>query len=136
MSLHGKSLIAGVTAERMFADRVQVQQVLVTLLRNAAQAMRDLPSEQKRISIDAAPLSGEMLEIRVRDHGPGFPQHVLDELFSPFLSTRESQHSMGIGMSICRRIVDAHGGEMHASNHEDGGACVAFTVPRPEQFAE
>ncbi|MBO9499052.1 MAG: PAS domain S-box protein [Novosphingobium sp.] len=121
-------------AEQMFADRVQVQQVLVNLLRNSVQAMQTLPPEQRRLSVEAEPVDAEMLRIAVTDHGPGFSDEMLRELFTPFLSSK-GQKGLGIGLSICRRIVEAHGGEMTARNLAGGGASIAFTIPRPLELA-
>jgi PAS domain S-box-containing protein len=123
-------------AEQMLADRVQVQQILVNLLRNAAQATRNLAPERRRISVEAWPLNHELLEIRVLDQGPGFAPDLLHRLFTPFLSTKDSAEGMGVGLSISRKIVEAHGGEMRAFNQDTGGACVAFTLRRPSAPGE
>lgn len=122
-------------AEAMLADRVQVQQVLVNLLRNAAEAVRDLPRPRRSIRIDAAPRDAETLEIRVTDQGPGLSDQVLAQLYTPFVSTK-GPGGLGVGLSICRRIVEAHGGEFVAGNHPGGGASIAFTLPRPRAGQE
>lgn len=116
-------------AEHMLADRIQIQQVLVNLLRNAAEASRALPSERRKVTIAARPIDAERLRITVIDHGPGLPQHVLDQLYTPFMTTK-GEHGLGIGLAICRRIVEAHGGEFAAVNRAEGGASIAFTLSR------
>jgi two-component system sensor kinase FixL len=119
----------GEGAEEMIADRVQIQQVLVNLLRNAAEAMRDMPVEQRSITIVAEPADPDLVRFTVTDHGSGFSPEMLDKLFTPFLSTKGSG-GMGIGMSICRRIIEAHGGQMNVANASGGGARVEFSVQR------
>ncbi|PSJ41941.1 PAS domain-containing sensor histidine kinase [Allosphingosinicella deserti] len=112
---------------RVFADRVQIQQVLVNLLRNAAEAMGEIPQEQRRITVSAQPDGdSERLVITVRDTGPGLSPEMLDRLFTPFVSGKEG--GMGVGLSICKRIVEAHGGTLTAGNNEDGGATFRFTL--------
>jgi two-component system sensor kinase FixL len=69
-----------------------------------------------------------MVEISVRDTGPGIPESVLSRMYQPFTSTKGGG-GMGIGLSICRRIVQAHGGTLQAENGPDGGACFRFTLP-------
>jgi two-component system sensor kinase FixL len=115
-------------ARMIFADRVQAQQVLVNILRNAAEAVRDLPLEQRRIALVAGPIEGDMAEICVADTGPGFPRELLDNMRVPFLSTKAGR-GMGVGLSISRRIVEAHGGRFTARNGPSGGGMVCFTVP-------
>ena len=112
----------------IFADRVQTQQVLVNILRNAAEAMRELAPELRRIVLVAGPAEGDMAEICVVDTGPGFPRKLLDNMRVPFLSTKAGR-GMGVGLSISRRIVEAHGGRFTARNGPSGGGMVCFTLP-------
>ncbi|WP_404335547.1 PAS domain S-box protein [Sphingomonas sp. MMS12-HWE2-04] len=118
-------------ADHMLADRVQVQQVLVNLLRNSAEAVRDLPRARRRITISARVVDDEALELCVVDEGPGFPKATLADFHMPFVSTKGDE-GMGIGLSICKRIVEAHGGMLTATNRASGGASIAFTLPRPQ----
>lgn len=118
-------------AGQMLADRVQVQQVLVNLLRNSAEAVRDLPRSRRRVVIAARVLDDETLELCVTDDGPGFPDTILADFHMPFVSTKGDE-GLGIGLSICKRIVEAHGGTMTATNRAMGGASIAFTLPRPQ----
>ena len=112
-------------AEWVRADRIQIQQVLINLIRNAVEAMEG--SRRREIVISAAPAAGDMVEIAVADSGHGLgPAHV-DELFSEFMTTKSA--GMGIGLPICRTIVEAHGGKIWAENRAEGGAVFRFTLP-------
>jgi two-component system, LuxR family, sensor kinase FixL len=113
-------------ARRVRADRIQVQQVLINLIRNAVQAMQNCPVRE--ILISAAPAGSDMVEIRVADTGQGIAAHHMDTLFSHFMTTKES--GMGIGLPISRTIVEAHGGKIWAVRREGGGAIFCFTLPR------
>jgi two-component system sensor kinase FixL len=115
-------------ARIMLADRIQVQQVLVNLLRNSVEALRVIPKENRAIRLRTRAVENEMVEISVRDTGPGIPESVLSRMYQPFTSTKGGG-GMGIGLSICRRIVQAHGGTLQAENGPDGGACFRFTLP-------
>ncbi len=118
-------------APRIFADRVQVQQVLVNLLRNAIEALRDLPRAKRRISIRSRRLNDAMVEIELSDNGPGIPAEILDNLYERF-STTKPESGMGIGLSISRRIVEAHGGTLVGENLPGHGASFRFTLPVAE----
>lgn len=109
---------------RVLADRIQVQQILVNLIRNATEAMRDAPAPHI-LTISTATRRG-MVEVSVRDTGPGMAPDFARQLFSPFLSTKAT--GMGVGLSICRRIVEAHGGRMWLEWSESG-ADFRFTIP-------
>jgi two-component system, LuxR family, sensor kinase FixL len=117
----------GPDATMVIVDRVQIQQVLTNLLRNAAEAIRDLPPECRRIRVGSCRIDEGQLEVSVSDRGRGFPEAMLARDYAPFLSTKGPQ-GMGIGLLICRRIVEAHGGTLTLSNVE-GGARVSFTLP-------
>jgi two-component system sensor kinase FixL len=112
-------------AGRVLADRIQIQQILVNLIRNAAEAMRDAPAPHV-LTVSTAVRRG-MVEVAVRDTGPGVSADLAKRLFSPFLSTKTT--GMGVGLSICRRIVEAHGGRMWLEESPGGGADFRFTVP-------
>lgn len=119
----------------MFADRVQVQQVLVNLLRNAIDALRAVPRGERTITLSTRRVADEMVEITVRDTGPGIPESLLKQLYTRFVSTKE-RAGMGIGLSISRRIIEAHGGTLIAENIPEGGACFRFTLPVVEEREE
>jgi two-component system sensor kinase FixL len=116
-------------APQMYADRIQVQQVMVNLLRNAVEAMRSLPRNQRQITIASRKIDDHMIEIEVGDSGPGIPENVLQQLFTRFSSTKVDGGGMGIGLSISKRIIEAHGGTMSAENRPEGGAVFRFTLP-------
>ena len=106
------------------ADPIQIQQVLINLVRNALEAMEEC--EAKTISITAR-RSGDFAEISVSDSGPGLPEAIRATLFEPFLSTKAG--GMGVGLSICRTIVEGHEGRIRAGDSDAGGAVLTFTLP-------
>ena len=116
----------------MFADKIQIQQVLVNLMRNALEALRANAADQRSIRVATRKLDGDRIEFSVSDNGPGLAKPILDQMFLPFNSTK-GEGSMGIGLLICRRIVEAHGGTMSVQNNEQGGATFRFTVPGIER---
>lgn len=123
-------------APYIFADRIQVQQVLVNLLRNSMEALRSSGREDRHITISSHRLSDQMIELAVSDSGPGIPSHVLEQLFSRFTTTKGNGGGMGIGLSISKRIIEAHGGTLSAENRPEGGASFRFTLPAIEEGAE
>ena len=111
-------------ASRVFVDRTQVQQVLINLMRNAVEAMA--ASDRRELEVSTCLLDDETIEIAVADSGPGLPSEVADHLFEPFVSTK--RNGMGLGLSICRSIVEAHGGRLWANPGPDGGTIFCFTL--------
>jgi two-component system sensor kinase FixL len=111
-------------ARSAFIDKVQIQQVLVNLFRNAAESMAD--SQHKHLAVTTRRL-GDKVRIEVADTGPGIVEPALSRLFQPFTTTKPS--GMGVGLSLCRSIVESQGGEISARNAKSGGAVVTFTVP-------
>lgn len=107
------------------ADAVQIQQVLINLIRNAIEAMAGV--EQRRITISTAAVSPAAVEVAVADTGPGLDDKACDP-FAPFQSGKPD--GMGVGLSISRTIVEAHGGTIEAKRSPDGGARFRFTLPR------
>lgn len=105
-------------------DKIQIQQVLINLMRNAVEAMATVGRRELTIRADRV---GEMVEIRVADTGPGLPEPVRARLFQPFVTTKPD--GMGVGLSVCRAIVEAHGGELHGEDAAGGGTVFRFTVP-------
>ncbi|ASP81142.1 oxygen sensor histidine kinase FixL [Sinorhizobium meliloti] len=112
-------------AEMVLVDRIQVQQVLINLMRNAIEAMRHVG--RRELTIRTMPADPGEVAVVVEDTGGGIPEEVAGQLFKPFVTTKAS--GMGIGLSISKRIVEAHGGEMTVSKNEAGGATFRFTLP-------
>ena len=113
---------------QVIADRVQIQQVLFNLLRNAAEAMAR--SERREIAITAAINGAGMVEIGVADTGTGLSPEVRSNLFRPFVTTKEG--GMGVGLSVCRSIIEMHGGRLWADDNPGGGTVFRFILPRAE----
>jgi two-component system, LuxR family, sensor kinase FixL len=112
-------------ADLVLADRVQIQQVLVNLFRNALEAMAHAP--RRELIATNFKVADDMIEIEVSDTGPGFHDDVKPNLFQTFFTTKET--GMGVGLSISRSIIEAHGGRMWAENNASGGATFRFTLP-------
>lgn len=112
-------------AELAFVDRIQVQQVLLNLIRNAIEAMADGARRELVVSTRALPDEG-LVEVRVADTGPGIAPEVADQLFQPFVTTKP--HGMGVGLSICRTIVESHGGKITAGGEPGRGTTFRFTL--------
>lgn len=123
-------------ARFILADRIQVQQVLVNLLRNAVQALKLVEPDDRQITITSEKQSVQMIAIMVTDSGPGLPAHVLETLFSRFSATKGGAGGMGIGLSISKRIIEGHGGTLSAENAPGGGASFRFTLPGIEEGEE
>jgi two-component system sensor kinase FixL len=111
-------------ADRAFVDRIQIQQVLVNLMRNALEAMTT--SKRRELEVTTTLLDGETVEIAVADSGPGLAKEVANRLFEPFVSTKAN--GMGLGLSICRSIVEAHGGRLKGEPNFGGGTVFRFTL--------
>ncbi|WP_208605501.1 PAS domain S-box protein [Methylobacterium tarhaniae] len=109
----------------VLADRVQIQQVLVNLIRNGREAMAQSP--RRELGIAARLLAPDRVEIAVSDTGPGIAEDVAGRLFQPFVTTKPS--GMGVGLSICRTISEAHGGRLEVERNEAGGATFRLTLP-------
>jgi C4-dicarboxylate-specific signal transduction histidine kinase len=115
------------TLPRIQGDRVQLQQVILNLLINAIQAMGDLAEDKRELHISTALIESEGVRVAVRDTGPGLRPQDLERLFVPFYTTKP--HGMGMGLSICRSIIEDHGGRLWATHHEPRGAQFQFTIP-------
>jgi two-component system sensor kinase FixL len=113
-------------ADNVLVDRVQIEQVLVNLIRNAGEAMAESGSETA-IAISGRRTADGFAEVRVKDSGNGLSAELKAQLFSP--SPSQKPDGMGIGLSICRTIVEAHGGRIWAEDNDPCGACLCFTIP-------
>ena len=108
-------------------DPVQIQQILVNLVSNAFDAMRQIPPDQRKVEIRTAGNGDGEVRLSVRDHGTGIHAEVHEHLFEEFFTTKE--HGLGMGLAIVRSIVEAHGGKIDVENAADGGALFYFTLP-------
>jgi two-component system sensor kinase FixL len=108
----------------VLADKIQVQQVLLNLMRNAIEAMQEVAD--RHLSVSTAPMPNDMVEIRVTDTGPGIAPEIASQLFQPFVTTKA--HGMGVGLSISRTIIEAHGGNLWAEPNPDGGTIFRMTL--------
>jgi two-component system sensor kinase FixL len=115
-------------AEFVLADRVQIQQVLINLIRNAIDAMLDAEERLLAISTSVGPV--DLVTVTVQDTGSGISEAVADQLFQPFVTSKAT--GMGIGLSICRTIIEAHGGRIWFEVAPEGGTIFGFTLPRVE----
>jgi two-component system sensor kinase FixL len=114
----------------VFADAIQIEQVIINLIRNSMEAMSRSGTGVREIVLSAAvdPSEPDFLEVRIRDSGPGFPPEIADRMFKPFATTKDS--GMGLGLAISRSIVESHGGQIRAMPSQPGeGAEIRFTLP-------
>ena len=111
--------------DAVFVDRIQIEQVLVNLLRNGLDAMDT--AERRTLTVASRLAARGIVEIAVADSGAGISAEAMARLFEPFYTTKTT--GLGVGLSISRGIVEAHGGEMRAENNDDGGATFRFTLP-------
>jgi C4-dicarboxylate-specific signal transduction histidine kinase len=107
-------------------DRVQLQQVVLNLIVNAIQAMSGVTEDRRALLISSETIESDV-HVSVRDAGPGLRRESLQRLFEPFYTTKAG--GMGMGLSICRSIVQAHGGRLWATAHASQGALFQFTIP-------
>ncbi len=111
----------------VLVDGIQIQQVLLNLIRNAIEALRQSAAGQRRIDVSATPGDNGMVTVSVGDSGPGCPPQTLEHLFDAFFTTKKS--GIGMGLSISRSIIEAHGGRIWASSRQAGGLMVQCTIP-------
>jgi two-component system sensor kinase FixL len=110
--------------DRVVVDRIQIQQVLVNLVRNALDAMQD---QQGGMLVISTNVDGDMAVVSVADTGPGVDEAAASRLFQPFVTTKA--HGMGVGLSISRTIIEGHGGRIWTEPNPGGGAIFRFSVP-------
>jgi PAS domain S-box-containing protein len=131
----GETHRQGVKIEKQFADNlpfvhgdvIHLQQVLLNLILNGMEAMSESSESNRRLTMRTAYDGNGNVEIAVEDAGSGIPPDRLPRLFDSFFTTKP--HGMGLGLSIVRSIVEAHGGRIWAENNSSGGACFRFTLP-------
>jgi signal transduction histidine kinase len=119
-------------ASWVFCDRIQVEQVIFNLVRNAIEAMSG--SERRVLSLGTDLTANGMVEVSIADTGPGLSPEIRAKLFEPFTTTKAG--GLGIGLSICRVIIEAHGGQLEAEDDPGGGTIFRFTLPRSPMPSE
>jgi signal transduction histidine kinase len=111
----------------ILGDRVQLQQVILNLIINANEAMSEVNGGSRELLIGSRADTPDGVIVSVRDSGPGLKRESLDHLFDPFYTTKPT--GMGMGLSICRSIIEAHGGRLWATANVPQGATFQFTLP-------
>jgi PAS domain S-box-containing protein len=112
---------------RLRGDKIQLQQVLLNLLLNAFDAMKDCPMAEREVLVQAESDGANMLHIAISDRGIGLTSDKLEKVFEPFYTTK--REGLGMGLSISRSIIEAHGGRLWGENNQDSGATFSFTLP-------
>jgi signal transduction histidine kinase len=118
---------------RIFGDRVQLQQVIINLAINAAEAMESVAGRPRELTIRSGRRDLDKVFLSVADSGVGIPDTDAERVFAPFFTTKSS--GMGMGLSICRSIVEAHEGRLSASRNEGDGTTFQFALPLHEEDA-
>jgi two-component system, LuxR family, sensor kinase FixL len=124
-------VIAGIGLPAVMGDPVQLQQVLLNLVLNATDAIHDLPSDRRKVAVQAVRCGGKEVEFAVSDLGPGIDSVRMKRLFEPFNTTKPN--GLGMGLSISRTIIEAHRGRIWAENNPGYGATFRFTLPLAEE---
>ena len=115
-------------------DKVQLQQVILNLMLNAFDAMKDCAAAEREVRLRVTREDTSLIQAGVSDRGTGLSRDKLDKIFQPFYTTK--REGLGMGLSICRSIIEAHGGRLWAENNSDDGATFYFTVPVAEKAAD
>ncbi|WP_298213677.1 sensor histidine kinase [Acidocella sp.] len=123
----GVSFVFSPECPLVIADKVQIQQVLVNLIRNAMEAVQE--SETRDILVTTRPQADGLVRVEVADTGPGIAPEIRGRLFQPFITSKSQ--GMGVGLSVSRTIVEAHGGRLWAEPRPGGGTLFAFTLRAP-----
>ena len=111
----------------MTGDRRQLQQLLLNLVTNGCEAMGSVAAGERRLSVATGIDPAGAVFVSVRDTGTGIPADQIDQIFEPFVTSKAG--GLGLGLTICRSIVDAHAGRLWADNNAEGGASLCFTIP-------
>jgi two-component system, LuxR family, sensor kinase FixL len=113
----------------VLVDRVQIQQVVIDLIRNAVEAMRQVPD--RHLTIHSSLAEGRLAQVTISDTGPGLSEGIAGRMFQPFVTTKEN--GMGLGLTICQSIINAHGGRLWVTPNEGAGVSVHFQLPLVEK---
>jgi PAS domain S-box-containing protein len=115
---------------KIVVDRIMIEQVLLNLFKNGIEAMSDVPVERRLLTLQAQRVDERMLEITVADQGHGLAEEDIEKIFAPFYTTKAE--GMGIGLAICRSIIEFHQGRLWVEPRREGGSIFHFTVPIEE----
>jgi C4-dicarboxylate-specific signal transduction histidine kinase len=115
-------------------DKVHLSQVLINVLMNGMDAVAGQPPARRQVRLNAKPDGNGNIELTVRDSGKGIEPAVMARIFEPFFTTKSA--GMGMGLSVSRTIVEAHGGRLWAENGEEGGAMFRVLLPINDPAAE
>ena len=128
LTRHGVSLRTELVDDLppVLGDRVQVQQVLLNLIMNSIEAMRDVDDRSRELIVQSRRDGAGFVVVAIRDAGPGFDQGDPNVIFNAFYTTKAD--GMGMGLSVSRSIVEAHGGRLWATSHDSGGATFQFSL--------
>lgn len=113
------------------ADRIQIQQVILNLVRNGCEAMDETDKSARQLTVSAVPASADEVQVSVRDTGQAIAKEKLDRIVEPFFTTKPG--GLGMGLAISRSIVEAHGGRLSAELNPECGTTVAFTLPTAKE---
>ncbi len=116
---------------RIVVDRIMIEQVLLNLVKNGIEAMNSVPFDRRKLLLQARLTEDEMLEVAVSDHGHGLAEEDIERIFMPFYTTKPE--GMGIGLAICRSIIEFHQGRLWVEPRREGGTVFRFTVPIEEK---
>jgi two-component system sensor kinase FixL len=111
----------------IFIDKIQIQQVLLNLMQNAIDAMNEHHVKEKRIHIQTKPVGNDVLYVTLNDTGPGFSKEAINKVFMPFYTTKA--HGRGMGLAICRSIIEAHGGQFTINPNTNTYSWIRFSLP-------
>jgi C4-dicarboxylate-specific signal transduction histidine kinase len=133
--LHNEILLSDCRLDRdlasnlpeVYADGIQIQQVLLNLARNAIEALQDVPQPQRLLKIQTSVVDGQAVQVNVADTGPGFKPEIAGQLFESFVTSKPN--GLGLGLVISRSIVEAHGGKLWAKTNGTSGVTCCFTLP-------
>jgi two-component system, LuxR family, sensor kinase FixL len=112
---------------RVRGDRIQLQQVLLNLLVNGMDALTETTVKGRCLHVSAQTVAAGLIEVQVRDNGPGLASGFAERVFDQFFTTKPS--GMGMSLAVSRSIIEAHRGKIWVDNHPEGGACFHFTLP-------
>ncbi|MFK4486506.1 PAS domain S-box protein [Bradyrhizobium sp. USDA 336] len=129
MASHGVSVRMELSSAlpKIFGDRIQLQQVLINLIMNGIEAMADVHDRPRELAIRSQASGDGAMQVSVSDCGTGISEQAIDRLFTPFFTTKSS--GMGMGLSICRSIIEAHGGRLSAIPNQERGATFQIALP-------